>query len=245
MEAIHVVMLVGGGLLAGFLNTVAGGGSLLSVPLLYLVGLPAQVANGSNRVGVLLQSAVSSWRFGAEGVSGLRDARPLLAPVCCGALVGAYGIAELRDEHFEQLFGLLMLALAGPALWGSRRRKMATAPRSRLLRTAIYFAIGVYGGAVQAGVGFAILAALAASGLDLVRANSVKVVLNVALTAIALVVFLARDLVAWPEALVLAAGSMVGAAVGARCAVRGGEAFLRPVTALTIVALAGHMLGLY
>ena len=240
-----MILLVAGGVLAGFLNTVAGGGSLLTVPLLHLAGLPAQEANGSNRIGVLLQSAVSSWRFGAEGVSGWRGSFPLLAPVCSGALLGAYGIAELSDEHFERMFGLLMLAMAGPALWGARWGRGATGPLSKPSRHALYFAIGVYGGAVQAGVGFALVAALAASGVDWVRANSVKVVLNVALTAIALVVFLIRDLVAWPHALVLAIGSMVGAAIGVRCAVRGGEAFLRPVTAIAIVALAGHMLGFY
>ena len=116
MEGSEAAILLAGGLAAGIVNTLAGGGSLLTVPLLVLVGLPGTVANGSNRVGVLIQNAVAAWRFRAEGVSGFRDALPVLLPVCAGSLLGAYGIARVTDETFERLFGVLMLALLVPTL---------------------------------------------------------------------------------------------------------------------------------
>jgi uncharacterized membrane protein YfcA len=90
-----------------------------------------------------------------------------------------------------------------------------------------------------------IVAALAAAGFDLVRANSVKVILNVVLTLIALPVFLLQGLVRWPAALVLAGGFSIGGVVGARLAVRGGDRLLRPVLLASVLVLAGRMLGLY
>jgi uncharacterized membrane protein YfcA len=246
----NVALLLGGGLAAGVMNTVAGGGSLLTVPLLHLVGLPGQLANGSNRVGVLAQSASAALRFHREGVSGLRDAMPLVLPVGAGALLGAWLITFLGDREFERLFGLLMLVLVVPTILGARRRgapadRSVRAPWRGSVRSAVFLAIGVYGGAVQAGVGIPLVAALSASGYDLVRANSVKVVINLCLVSMALPVFLWRDLIAWPAALVLAAGYATGGSLGARLAVAGGERWLRPALFLAVFGLAGHMLGLY
>jgi uncharacterized membrane protein YfcA len=246
----HVALLVGGGLVAGVVNTVAGGGSLLTVPLLHLVGLPGQLANGSNRVGVLAQAASATLRFHREGASGMREAMPLVVVVAAGSLVGAWGIKFLDDRLFEQLFGFLMLFLVVPTVWGMRPR-LAAAGRppgarwSRATQRVVFFSIGLYGGAVQAGVGLPLVAALAGSGYDLVRANSVKVVINLFLVLLALPIFLWRDLVSWPAALALAAGYAAGGTLGARLAVAGGERWLRPAVLLAVFLLAGHMLGLY
>ena len=94
-----MALLVGGGLVAGVVNTLAGGGSLLTVPLLVMLGLPGTLANGTNRVGVLVQNLTSAWQFRAEGVSGFRDALPVLGPVLLGSVVGAYGVAQLGDRQ--------------------------------------------------------------------------------------------------------------------------------------------------
>lgn len=244
----HIALLVGGGLVAGVVNTVAGGGSLLTVPLLHLVGLPGQLANGSNRIGVLAQSGAAALRFRREGVPGLRDALPLLFPVGAGAALGAWLVTLLGDREFERLFGALMVVLVVPTLWGARPRAPSTAlrpPWPRTLQSAVFLAIGVYGGAVQAGVGLPLVAALAGSGYDLVRANSIKVVINFALVAMALPVFLWRGLVVWDAALALAVGYAAGGSLGARLAVAGGERWLRPALGAAVLALAAKMLGVY
>jgi hypothetical protein len=245
VSIVEALVLAGGGLVAGVVNTLAGGASILSVPLLVLVGLPGNLANGTNRVGVLAQSVVAAWRFRAEGVSGLRGALPVIAPVTLGSFVGAFLVSLLPDKVFERLFGAVMVLLVVPMLWGYGARA-APAPSRRAGSTFwLFTGIGVFGGAFQAGVGLFLVAALAYAGYDLVRANSVKVVVNAVLTASALTVFLARGQVVWLPGIVLAAGFALGAAFGVRLAVSGGERLLRPVLIASVLILAGRMIGLY
>ncbi len=246
LSVYNCLLLLGGGLLAGTVNTLAGGGSVLSVPLLVLVGLPGNVANGTNRLGIFVQNAVAAVRFRAEGFSGFRSSLPVLLPIAIGSAAGALAISQVADKTFEKLFGVVMVLLLVPMLRrparptaGSSRRH---SPRTTFL---IFLGIGLYGGAFQAGVGIALILALAYSGFDLVRANSIKVVVNAALTAVAVPVFAFNHQIEWIPGLLLAAGYSAGATLGVRLAVRGGEKVIRPVLAASVVALAGHMLGLY
>lgn len=252
----EIALLIGGGFAAGIVNTMAGGGSLLTVPLLVAVGLPGTLANGTNRLGLVFQNLIAVWRFRAEGVSELRRAVPILAPVVAGSALGAVAISRVDDATFERLFGVLMLALLVPTLrrratpaagsQGEGRGSRETgAPWSRLTTTLVFFAIGVYSGSVQAGSGIFLLFALSHSGLDLVRANAVKVVVIAATTIVAVPVFAQAGQIAWVPGLILACGFAAGAALGATLAVRGGEALIRPVMAVCVVALAARMLGLY
>jgi len=237
-----------GGFAAGVINTLAGGGSLLTVPLLVLLGLPGALANGTNRIGILVQNAVAAWRFRAEGVRVFRETLPVLAPVSVGSVVGAVAISRLADQTFERAFGLLMLALLIPTLreaGGRRAMRRPARPWPPAAALVANFAVGLYGGAFQAGVGLALLAVLAREGHDLVRANAIKVIVVGALTAVAVPVFVLSGAVAWGPALALAAGYAAGGALGARLAVRGGERVIRAALALAVVALAGRMLGLY
>lgn len=246
MDPGDAALLLAGGLAAGVVNTLAGGGSLLTVPLLVLTGLPGTVANGSNRVGVLVQNGVAAWGFRAQGVSGLGGAVPILAPVAAGALAGAAVASQLPADLFERIFGVLMLVLLVPML---RRPRPRTPGEARALppalRTLVFLGIGLYGGAFQAGVGILLIFALSWSGLDLVRTNSIKVVVNFCFTLLTIPVFLLARQIAWPEALTLGVGFAAGGLLGARLAVRGGERVIRPVLVAAVVALAGHMVGLY
>lgn len=245
MDAWTALGLAGAGLVAGTINVLAGGGSLLSVPLLVALGLPGDVANGTNRVGILAQNVSATWRFTRDGVSGLQGAVPILAPVAVGSLVGAVAIAQLSGPDFERIFGVVMLLL----LWPTLRGRIGAAagsearPWSPLVRSAVFFAIGVYGGAIQAGVGLILVMALSRSGLDLVRANAVKVVVVGAFTAVAVPVFVYEGLVSWQPALALTLGFFAGGQVGARLAVVGGERLIKPVLAVAVVVLALRMLG--
>lgn len=242
----QAAILIAGGIAAGVVNTLAGGGSLISVPLLVLVGLPGTVANGTNRVGILLQNLTAAWQFRRRGVSGLEGAAMVLVPVCIGSLVGAVTIARIDDAAFERLFGVVMLLNLVPML--RSRRPDPSRPRRpwpRWLRFAAFVGIGLYGGAIQAGVGLLLVGALSHAGYDLVRANSIKVVVNVVLTAFALPVFILAGQVAWLPAAVLASGFVAGGWIGARLAVAGGERLLRPVMIAAILLLAGRILGLY
>lgn len=243
---IDAAILVGGGLLAGIINTMAGGGSMLTVPLLVLVGLPGTLANGTNRVGILIQNGVASWGFWAQGVDELRNAVPIILPVAAGALLGAGLASQLSDAAFERAFGVAMLLLLVPTVRGMRGApRPSTAERPRWLRVLMFLAIGLYGGAFQAGVGLFLVAALSFGGVDLVRANAVKVLVNFCFTLLAVPIFILAGQVAWPEALALGAGFAAGGAIGARLAVQGGERLIRPILGLAILGLAGRMIGLY
>jgi uncharacterized protein len=240
------LLLAGGGLVAGVVNTLAGGGSLLTVPLLVLAGLPGPVANGTNRVGVLIGSAVATWRLTALGISGARDAAPLVVPSALGAVVGAWGVVQLPAEAFERAFGLLMLVLLVPTLRGARvGPATARKPFPPALRFLAFFGIGLYGGAFQAGVGILMLSLFSLAGVDLVRGTHVKTALNTCFTLLALPVFWWAGQIVWPEAIALGLGFAAGGAAGARIALHGGERVIKPVLAVAVVALAGRMLGVY
>ena len=241
------VILAVGGLVAGVINTLAGGGSLLTVPLLVFMGLPATTANGTNRIGVLFQNIVSTMRFRKEGLDGIRGAIPILLPVLIGAALGATIASRMSAEIFRQVFGIAMIALLYPMLRHARPSSDADSlePRSKFWNAAIFFGIGLYGGAIQAGVGLFMIAALARSGLDLVRANAIKVVVIGALTLVAVPIFIAHGQVDWPFALALVVGFGLGGELGARAAVKGGERLIKPVLVLSVLAMAGRMLNLY
>jgi len=240
-------LLVGGGLVAGVVNTLAGGGSLLTVPLLVLLGLPGGVANGTNRVGILLQCLAAAWRFRKEGVFEPRSVLQATAPVVLGSLVGAFWVSQVADATFERVFGVLMLVLLVPTLRqvsGGAKRGDAGRRWHPAVAAAAFFAVGLYAGAFQAGVGIPLLLALVHVGHDVVRANAIKVSVIAAATLAAVPVFLLEGQIAWLPACLLAIGFTIGGTLGARFAVRGGEKLVRPVLGAAVVALAARMLGL-
>ena len=246
LDSGDALLLVGGGLFAGVINTLAGGGSMLSVPLLVLLGLPGTVANGTNRVGILIQNGIAAATFRGQGVSGFQAAGPILLPVALGAVVGAGVASRIPDALFERIFGVLMLLLLVPMLLGAKPKdRERPEPPSGLFRWLVFVGIGLYGGAFQAGVGLFLVFALHFAGFDLVRANAAKVVVNFCFTLLALPVFVLAGQVAWIPALALGAGFAGGGVLGARLAVRGGERLIRPVLVVCVVALAGRMFGLY
>jgi hypothetical protein len=206
------------------------------------------VANGTNRVGIFSQNVVAAWRFRAEGVSGFRKSLPVLLPVALGSLTGAGLISQVSDETFNLIFGVVMVLLVVPML----RPPRATEPNERGMRGwsapvtfVVFLGIGLYGGAFQAGVGLFLILALSYAGYDLVQANSIKVVVNAVLTAVAVPVFVLNHQVEWLPAFVLAVGFIAGGLLGVRVAVVGGERVIRPVLVASVLLLAGRMMGLY
>jgi uncharacterized membrane protein YfcA len=246
MTALQVGAVAAAGFVSGVVNSLAGGGSLLTVPLLVMIGLPGTVANGTNRVGVFVQSVVGALQFHAEGVSGFTKSLPVLVPMLTGGTLGALAVSQLDDDTFERLFGVVMLLLLVPALWPQSTPVDDERPSMHpVVRAVTFFLIGLYGGSFQAGVGLFLVLALARAGHDLVVSNSIKMVTVSAFTAVAVAIFIYEGQVVWAPALILSAATAAGAAVGARIAVRGGERVIRPAIALAVLALAGRMLRLY
>ena len=246
METGEIILLIGGGLLAGTANTLAGGGSLLTVPLLVLLGLPGGIANGTNRLGVLVQCLTAAGSFRSLGVSEYSAAGRVIVPLASGSVIGAVAISRIPDAAFERSFGVVMLLLLVPTYLhrsSPRTGGPTVAAWSPRRSWWMFVLIGVYAGAFQAGVGVLLLLSLSHAGFDLVRANAVKVVIVAASAAVSLPVFIAEDQIAWLPAGVLALGLAGGGALGARLAVHGGERVIRPVLAVAVIGLALGMLG--
>jgi uncharacterized membrane protein YfcA len=240
----EVVLLLGGGLAAGVINTMAGGGSALTVPLLVLAGVPGNQANGSNRVGVLAASGAAVASFRKEGVDGLKGAGPVLGPAVVGSLIGAFGISQVADETFETIFGYLLIPIIILTIFKPKPAPDSD-PWSVPVTAGVFLLIGLYGGAFQAGVGLVMLAALTRADFDLVTANSVKVLVNLVVTMFALPVFILQSNVVWAPALVLALGFMGGGWFGAKLAVKGGEKLVRIFMIGAALYLAGRLIGIW
>ncbi|TVP14318.1 sulfite exporter TauE/SafE family protein [Shewanella sp. KCT] len=222
----HGLLLVVTGFLAGIINTLAGGGSNLTLPALMVMGMPAEVANATNRVGVTVQSITALLGFHKHGKLDTQDKGPILLPTILGGFIGA-GLAAYAPSTLIKplLLGTMLLmaliilvrpAIIAPEL-GTPVNRVKDTPSSWFWLTLA----GIYGGFVQAGVGFVLLAALAGSlRYDLVRANALKVFCTLFFTLASLLVFIKEDLILWLPGLILAAGTMVGAHLAVKLAIK-------------------------
>ncbi|MGD8322961.1 MAG: sulfite exporter TauE/SafE family protein [Gammaproteobacteria bacterium] len=219
------------GFIAGFINTLAGSGSLITLPVLIVLGLPANVANGTNRVGILIQNIVAVSTFWRHGrLKGQRPA-PLIVPSVIGAIIGAQLAVNLDETLLRRTIAGLMIFMLFLVIIRPRRWLEAHDGEPGLAypwRFVIFLAIGAYGGFIQAGVGFFLLAGLVlGAGYSLVGSNAVKNLIVLFFTIAALAVFVWNDQVRWGLGLLLAAGNAGGAWVAARMAIARGAPFVR------------------
>lgn len=244
------VLLIGAGFLAGVINTLAGSGSLITLPVLIFIGLPASVANGTNRIGVILQNTVAGLSFGRSKVLDLRGALILSIPAVFGSVVGASIAVNLDEDLMQRVIGGVMLLMLF-VMWLRPQRWLEGTVLSlensiNWQQIVVMFAIGAYGGFIQAGVGIFLLAALVLSvGYDLVRANAVKITIILIFTIFSLLIFANNNLVNWAAGFLLGIGNMAGAWVAARMAVAHGAAWVRWVVIASVAFSAAYLLGLF
>ena len=237
--AASLLLLALAGFVSSALNIVAGGGSFLTLPLLIFLGLPASQANATNRVGVVAQNVSDVLGFHRLGVMDWGFARRAILPCVVGAALGAWAALHVSDRELRRSLSVLMLAMTLFTLADPGRWRAAVPDRARaVLSFTGFLAVGVYGGFIQAGVGFLLLALTSLLGLDLVRGNAVKVFLVLVQTAVSLAVFVVGGTVAWGPGLALALGSVLGSQVGVRLTVLKGHAWVKRVVTVTIVLFA-------
>ncbi|WP_282039974.1 sulfite exporter TauE/SafE family protein [Halomonas alimentaria] len=243
IEALALLLI---GTLAGFINVLSAGGSMLTLPLLMFLGLPPQEANGTNRVSIALQSVSAVYNFFRAGARHVGLSLRLSVPAVLGSLVGAWLALRTGDALFE---AILIVVMAGSAL-------LMLLPQPRLdtrpltperLTPAIYlamFGIGLYGGFIQVGVGILFIVVLYRMlKIDLAQVNVFKVLIVLVYTLPALVLFLVNDQVRWGYGLLLAAGSMTGAWLAVKVNVSPRGAFVvKWLTVAVIVAIILRLL---
>ena len=242
-EWYHYVLLIVVGFAVGFINTFAGGGSLLSLPVLIFLGLPPSVANGTNRVAIIFQTAFATAGFKSKGVSTFPFNAYLGASALIGAIIGASIAVDIDGAVFNKILAVVMIVvililvfkpktnlndlherLTGKYLW---------------LGMLAFFFFGIYGGFINAGLGFIIILFLHFfNHMSLVRANATKVAVVFIYTLSALVVFVLNDKVNWAVGFVLAIGNGTGAWIASRVSVNKGDGFIKTFLVVIVAIMA-------
>ncbi len=246
----QLLALIGIGFTAGFINTLAGGGSLISLPFLMFLGLPANVANGTLRIAILMQNLVGVSSFKQQKVFNFREGIWYSLPAALGAIIGASFAISINDEIMKYIIGTLLVfmfffMILKPNVWLKQKSELIKTKPS-IIQIIVLFFIGLYGGFIQAGVGFFLLAGLVLSaGFDLVKANAIKIFIVLIYTFFALSVFIFDGLVNYKFGLILAAGNMVGAFIGSRFAVSWGPKFVRYILLVVLLFNALKIFGVF
>ena len=234
------------GLIAGVINTLAGGGSLLTLPILIFSGLPPNIANGTNRVGLLIQSIFGTAGYHSKGISSYPFSIYLGLSSLGGALIGAQIAIEINPYLFNKILSIVMLIMVLTML----KTKMPsentlperTSGKYLIFSLLAFFFIGIYGGFINAGIGFVIMFFLnQVNRLNLVKTNATKVLLVLIYSSGALILFAFNNAVNWELGSILALGSSIGAWWASRWSVERGEGIIKLILVIAIIMIAAKL----
>ena len=243
LELWELAILVAAGIAGGAVNVMAGGGSILTVPVMIFLGVPGPLANGTNRVAIFAQNITAITTFRRQGFSHFRLSLSLAACALPGAALGAWFGASLSGETFNQLLALVMIVVLVLMQTSNRTINTDGKPRRLLLGHLLMAGAGFWGGFIQIGVGFIIMPILnRVMGLDLVTVNVHKVFIVAVYTMAALAVFALTSDVLWLVGAVLAIGNSIGGYLGAKLTISRGEKLIRRVLTVAIIAMVIRLL---
>lgn len=248
MDFLTVIFLVAGGIICAVVNVIGGGGSLIALPILLALGLPAGVANGTNRVAILFQDTTSLITFQRNKALPWREGFRIAVPVVIGAVVGALVAARVLDETLMNICVLVLVVFMIAALFYQPDKWLKTSGLSIQYHMSpadfiLFLVIGFYGGFIQAGFTYLIMAALVLKvGNSVVQSDSVKILLNMLITPFALIVFLLHHQVDWRYGLLMGIGGAIGGILGTRFATRWNPSLTRIVLIILLVLSALYIL---
>lgn len=242
MDLYEIPLIIITGVVAAFLNTVGGGGSLFTVPILTFLGLPITSANATSRVAILFQNIFAVGGFKSKGVE-LPWPYSLYLGISslAGGVIGALLAARIEDEVFSKIFVGVMILSAILIIYDPFKSKKTEKldKKSQLIGIFFFFFIGIYGGFVQAGIGFLIIAVLSmVNHLNLVKSNYVKVFSAIIYTAASILVFALEGKILWMTGFILATGHAIGGWYASRWSVDKGEVWIKRVMVFSIIAMA-------
>ncbi len=250
MSLYHVILILSVGVVAGFLNTVAGGGSLLTMPAMIFLGLPSAVANGTNRVAIMVQNLIAVTNFRRKGFFDWQLSLMLGIPAMLGAVIGSRIAVSLSDSIFNKILAVVMIVVLAIIIFEPQKRfivyeEMLNKNR-KIAAMTVFFFVGIYGGLIQAGIGFIIIASLTLiTGMSLVRINSLKVFIIALYTISSLTVFIINGKVDWVLGFALAAGNGLGGFLGSNFAVKKGDKWIKAILVVAVLAMALKLLGVF
>lgn len=241
-----ITILISVGALVGFINTVAGGATAISYMLFMGMGMPANEANGTTRLGVTLQFLTSSLIYNSKGYLDLKKATMVGVPVAIGSIGGAQVASVINVQAFEIALACALLIMLFLMFYDSQRfLRENTDKQSRKISWKIwliYLVIGFYGGFTHIGVGiFILIASVFLLGYGLQRANAVKQYAVLLYTPIALLIFALHGQVHWGIAAIYAIGNVTGSLIATKVAISWGANFIRWSVALVILIFSGYL----
>ena len=241
VELWQLALLSAVGVVAGFLNVMAGGGSLLTVPIMVFMGIPGPVANGTNRIAILAQNISAVTSFLKRGYAEFRLSLTLTACALPGAVAGAMVGTQLDGVWFNRTLAIIMIGVMLIMYFDKGKSNTPTdaePSRKQLIWGHILMVgVGFYGGFIQLGVGFIIMPVLhRVMGFDLVRTNMHKVFIIACYSAAALAVFASQVEIMWVIGLALALGNSIGGWIAAAVQVKKGESIIKLVLNVVLVA---------
>ena len=247
MELWELALLTVAGFAAGWINVLAGGGSLFTVPLMVFLGLPGPVANGTNRISIIAQNITAVGAFRRKGFSDFRLSATLSLAASVGAFFGALIGVELDGAWFNRVLAAVMVAII--IIMALGEDKNAPAPdangkaKNLVLGHILMIGAGVWGGFIQIGVGFLMMPILyRVMGLDLVRVNMHKVFIALIFTTVAFFVFASKVEIAWEAGAALSVGTGIGGWMGAHATIRKGEQFIKRALIAVLAAMTAKLL---
>ncbi len=244
LELYHYIIAITGGVFAGILNTLAGNGSAITLTILTeLLQLPGNLANGTNRVGILAQSFMGTWTFQKNGKLNLSRGSTYIIPTIIGAIIGVIAATMVSSEQFKSVFRFLMVfmlvvILVKPGRW--LKPTDVTKKVNLWITIPVFLALGFYGGFIQMGMGVFFLAAMVLGArFSLIDANIIKVFVVGAYTILVVAIFQWNGLIDWRIGLILAVGQGIGAWLAATFASRYPKAdFWAYILLIVVVVLA-------
>lgn len=236
---LEFLLLIGVGFLAGFINTIAGGGTLLTMPMLIFMGLPSNVANGTNRIAILIQTAIGVKGFQSKGVTTHPFSVYLGVSALLGSLIGAQIAVDIKGDTFNKLLSVIMVLVVLMIIF---KPKISihdlverTSGKYLYLSIIIFFFLGIYGGFINAGIGFMMLIVLPyINRLTLVKSNATKVAVVCIYTIGAVFMFALNDKINWKYGLILSIGNASGAWISSRWSVEKGDKVVKMFLVLMI-----------
>tara|TARA_R110001583_G_scaffold47124_3_gene147601 strand:- start:939 stop:1691 length:753 start_codon:yes stop_codon:yes gene_type:complete len=240
---VEILVLICVGFIAGAINTLAGGGSLLTLPILIFLGLPPNIANGTNRIAILFQNVFTTAGFKSKGISTFPFSIYLGISALVGSIIGAQIAIDIKGEIFNKILAIIMVVIVVYMIFQSKGRQLNAIEKIEgkklWISIVLFFFVGIYGGFIQAGVGFIMLLILSSiNNLSLVKSNAIKVTVVLIYTVSAVMVFAYNDKINWGIGLTLAIGNAAGGWLASRWSVKKGDGLIRKFLIVMIVIMA-------
>ncbi|MCL1850279.1 MAG: sulfite exporter TauE/SafE family protein [Bacteroidetes bacterium] len=246
---ISIIILICSGIIVGFINTLAGGGTVISISVFMFFGLPPLVANGTNRIAIIFQNLTAVAYFQKNKCIDWHRILHLGIPIVLGSLTGAFIAGYISNRWFHYIFaGVIVIfgisMLLNPNKYIHERTDLVNR-KVTPLQYMVFFLLGIYGGFVHVGIGYLLLAVLVLmNGYDLLKANVLKNVLVLSYVPFSLLIYALQGNVCWSFGLIHAIGNIIGAGLAARLAIKKGAPFIRYIVLILIVIVILQIFGI-